>query len=73
MLAEAHPVLEDGKQRVTGMEGLGEGDRGAGAAGAHSQVEALHQPLDEVVLGKADPLVGSDAVIAQVLLAVQAV
>lgn len=73
VLAEAHPILKDGQQRVVRMEGLGERDGGTGVAGATCQVQGLHHPLDEVVFGQADSLVGADAVVAEVLLAVQAV
>ena len=73
VLAEAHPILKDGQQRVVRMEGLGERDGGAGVAGAAGQVQGLHQPFDEVVFGQADSLVCADTVVAEVLLAVQAV
>lgn len=74
MLAEAHAVLEQGQQGEIVLQRLREGDRhsrlarvavGVGPA----QVEALN----EVVLGQPHPLVRPHAVVAQVLLAVEAV
>lgn len=76
VLTEAHPILEQRQQGGVGLEGLGQGQPyppsstcdGAGLASAC--MLALCQPLDEVVFGQADPLMGSDAVITKVLLAV---
>ena len=74
VLAEAHAVLEEGKQGEVGLEGLCQGHSLVGAdVGRGPEVEAVSQELDEVVLGQPDPLVGPHAVVAQVLLAVQAV
>lgn len=73
LLAEFHPLLENIQHGEAVMEGLGDVDRGVGVVGAVGQVKALQQPLDEVVFGESDPLVGPHTVVAQVLLAVQAV
>lgn len=71
VLAVAGPLGEDGED-VVGRGGVGraEGERrgGAGGGGGGAGGEAL----DEVVLGEADALVRPHAVVAQVLLAVQA-
>lgn len=73
LLAEVHPLLENVRHGEAVMEGLRHVHRGVGVVGAVGQVQALHQALDEVVFGEADPLVGPHAVITEVLLAVQAV
>lgn len=68
VLAVAGPVGEDGEDVVgRGWVGRAEGER-RGRAGGGSGGEAL----DEVVLGEADTLVRPHAVVAQVLLAVEA-
>lgn len=71
LLAEVHPLLENVQHCEAVMEGLRQVHWGVGVA--VGQVQALHQPLDEVVFGEANPLVGPHAVITEVLLAVQAV
>lgn len=79
VLAEAHPVLEQGQQRKVVLQGLGEGHgHPTGLARAAvgvdpAQVEALPQALDEVVLGQPHPLVSPHAVVTEVLLTVEAV
>lgn len=69
VLAVAGPVGEDGED-VVWRAGVGraEGERRGGAGGGGAGGEAL----DEVVLGEADALVRPHAVVAQVLLAVEA-
>lgn len=78
VLTEAHAILEEGQQGEIVLQGLRQGDGhprlARVAVGAQPpQVEALPQTLDEVVLGQAHPLVGAHAVVAQVLLTVEAV
>lgn len=76
VLAEVHPVLEQGQQGEVVLQGLGEGHghpRLAGVAVDPAEVEAVSQALDEVVFGQPDPLVRSHAVVTEVLLAVKAV
>lgn len=55
------------------MKGLGEAERGAVAPGAPRHVQVLRQALDEVVFGETHALVRAHAVVAQVLLTVEAV
>lgn len=55
------------------MKGLGEAERCAVATGASRYVQILRQALDEVVFGETDALVRAHAVVAQVLLAIEAV
>lgn len=76
VLAEVHPVLEQGQQGEVVLQGLGEGHGHPGLAAVAvdpAEVEAVPQALDEVVFGQPDPLVRSHAVVAEVLLAVEAV
>lgn len=76
VLTEAHAILEQGQQGKIVLQGLGEAHRHARLARVAvgvAQVEVLSKALDEVVLGQPDPLVGPHAVVAQILLAVEAV
>lgn len=68
LLTVVYSVLENWEQGEV-VEGLGQ----AGAVGSACQVQTVHQSLDEVVFGQADPLVGPHAVVTEVFLAVQAV
>lgn len=78
VLAEAHLVLEQRQQGEVVLQGLGEGHRHPRLPRVAvdvdpAQVEVVPQALDEVVLGQTHPLVCPHAVVAQVLLAVEAV
>lgn len=78
VLTEAHAILEEGQQGKIVLQRLCEGNRhprlARVAVGIEpTQVEVLSQTLDEVVLGQTYPLVCTHAVVAQVLLTVEAV
>lgn len=74
MLAEAHAVLEQGQQGEIVLQRLREGDRHPRLARVAVGVgPAQVKALNEVVLGQPHPLVRPHAVVAQVLLAVEAV
>lgn len=55
------------------MKRLGEAERSAVAPGACWHVQVLRQAFNEVVFGETDALVRAHAVVAQVLLAIEAV
>lgn len=55
------------------MVGLGQGHRSVGIIGPGGEVQALQQPFNEVVFGQPDSLVCAHTIIAEVLLAIQAV
>lgn len=78
VLTEAHAILEEGQQGKIVLQRLREGNchprLARGAVGTQpTQVEVLSQTFDEVVLGQTHPLVCAHAVVAQILLTVEAV
>lgn len=78
VLTEAHAILEEGQQGKVVLQRLCEGNRHARlarvAVGTQpTQVDVLSQTLDEVVLGQTHTLVCTHAVVAQILLTVEAV
>lgn len=74
VLAVVNPVRENREDVVRrGGVGLAEGELGGcRGAGPHRGGRAGAEALDKVVLGEANALVGAHAVVAQMLLAVQA-
>lgn len=78
VLTEAHAVLEEGQQGKVVLQRLCEGNGHSRlarvAVGTQpTQLEVLPQTLDEVVLGQTHALVCTHAVVAQILLTVEAV
>lgn len=78
VLTEAHAVLKQRQQGKIVLQGLRKGNRHPWLARVTvgidpAQVEVVPQTLYEVVLGQPHPLVSTHTVVAQILLAVEAV